>query len=68
MPRELLDWQIRDLPEGDTKLLQRNLETILRYDDFVSPEYTYGSQRFAVYVGNWAKGKLLPAPECEVVV
>lgn len=58
LPVSLPGWSVRDLPLGETELVQGQVAAILNLDAFVFREYSRGAVRFAVYSAYWRPGRM----------
>ena len=53
-------WTVRDLPLGETEMLQDSAAKTLRYDSFFHRAYRKDGVEFTVYVAYWSPGKHPP--------
>jgi len=53
-------WTVRDLPIGETEMLQEAAAKTLRYDSYFYRSYRKGGVEFTVYVAYWSPGKHPP--------
>ena len=54
---EILGWNVRDLPVGETEEVKQKMGEILDYDAAVFREYQKGLVKVQVYVSYWRAGK-----------
>lgn len=60
VPSALPGWTVKDVPLAETQEGRTAVESILRYDDYVSRSYRNGSTEVTVYVAYWRPDRMPP--------
>ncbi len=58
LPHMLQGWSMRDLPLGETELLEGQVAAVLNLDAYLHREFFRGGVRFAVYTAYWRPGRM----------
>jgi hypothetical protein len=58
VPRQLLGWQVEDLPLAETKAARENIHSVLNYDQVVQRVFVKDGVQVLVYVAYWKPGRV----------
>jgi len=57
LPEKIPNWRLEVLPVADTPEIRAKVDELLDFDDAVFANYTFGPDRFSVYIAYWQPGK-----------